>query len=224
MAACVYADDAYLIGPGHFPGVVVRSPESWVVTVLASAVGNYTVTLGGAGYVYPGVLGQTAGDIADGLLGVLGASLLVAVSPTGAASVVVQAVSSTALDLTVSGPAVDTIEATLISGGDTNADARAEWLERAKCGLPPCACVPCEGDFTLMHAALAAHWLYTLGNVSGTGSGANDFDAMRLGPASLTKGKTAWSANPADADLATTAAGKLFLWLRSKYVMNWRCG
>ncbi len=163
-------------------------------------------------------------DIADGLLALLGASVLVAVSPIGDASIVVQAVSSAALDLTVTGPAVDTIEATLISGGDTNADARAFWLEQVKCSLPPCCVVTCAADFTLMHAALAAHWLFTLGNVGATGGGANDFDSMRLGPASLTKGKTTWNANPADGDLATTAAGRLFLWLRAKYIMAWRCG
>lgn len=224
MPACVYADDAYLTGPGRFPGVVVRAPETWVVTVLAAQVGAYTVTLGGANYPYPAIIGQDTGDIADGLLGVLGASLLVAVSPTGAASVVVQAVSSVALDLTVTGPAVDTIEAELISGGDTNEDARLFWLEQAKCSLPPCSRVTCCDDYTLMHAALAAHWILTLGNVGGTGTGANDFDSMRLGPASLTRGKSAWSANPADGDLAKTAAGQLFLFLRSKYVFGFACG
>ncbi len=48
--ACVFADDAYLIGPGRFPGVVVRAPESWMVTVLAAEVGDYTVALGATEY------------------------------------------------------------------------------------------------------------------------------------------------------------------------------
>ncbi len=222
--ACVFADDAYLIGPGRFPGVVVRAPESWVVTVLAAEVGDYTVALGATEYTFPAILGASVSDIADGLLALLGASVLVAVSPTGEASIAVQGVSSAALDLTVTGPAVDTIEATLISGGDTNADARAFWLEQVKCSLPPCCVVTCAADYTLMHAALAAFWLYTLGNVGGTGEGANDYTSLRLGPATKTKGKTSWSANPSDEILAALPSGQLFLWLRAKYIMAWRCG
>jgi len=48
---------------------------------------------------------------------------------------------------------------------------------------------------------------------------------MRLGPASLTRGVSAWAAaSPADADLAKTGAGQLFLSLRARYVMPFFCG
>ncbi len=58
-----------------------------------------------------------------------------------------------------------------------------------------------------------------------TGAGANDFESMRLGPASLTRGVSAWAAaSPADADLAKTGAGQLFLSLRARYVMPFFCG
>jgi hypothetical protein len=76
-----------------------------------------------------------------------------------------------------------------------------------------------------MHAALAAHLLFTIGNLGATGAGANDFESMRLGPASLTRGVSAWAAaSPADADLAKTGAGQLFLSLRARYVMPFFCG
>jgi len=225
----VYADDDYLVAA--FPGVVVLTPETWLVTVLAAAVGEYSVSLGAAQYpvtaalvpVYPQVA-VTLPAIADGLVTALGASLLAAVSPTGDDALLVASVASTSLALTVAGPAVDTISATLVSGGDSNATARAFWLERAKCGLPPCcAFLCCTGDFTLMHAALAAHLLYVYGNVSPTGGSASAFESMRLGPASLTKGKSEWSGNPADAFLDTTAPGQLYLYLRSKYVLPIMC-
>jgi hypothetical protein len=74
-----------------------------------------------------------------------------------------------------------------------------------------------------MHAALAAHLLYVYGNVSPTGGSASAFQSMRLGPALLTKGKSEWSGNPADAFLDTTAPGQLYLYLRSKYVMSIFC-
>ena len=229
VAPCVYADDAYLIAA--FPGVVVTLPEKWLVTVLAAQVGEYAVNLGASAYpvdaavapVFPEVAVSTPA-IADGLVTALGASTLAAVAPAGANSLTVQALAPASLGLTVTGPAVDTIEATLVSGGDTNAAARAFWLERAKCGLPPCcAFVCCREDFTLMHAALAAHLLYVYGNVSPTGGSASAFQSMRLGPASLTKGKSEWSGNPADAFLDTTAPGSLYLYLRSKYVVPIMC-
>ena len=72
-------------------------------------------------------------------------------------------------------------------------------------------------------AALAAHLLYVYGNVSPTGGSASAFQSMRLGPASLTKGKSEWSGNPADAFLDTTAPGSLYLYLRSKYVLPIMC-
>lgn len=229
VAPCVYADDAYLIAA--FPGVVVLTPETWLVAVLAAAAGEYSVSLGAAQYpvtaalapVYPQVAVNVAA-IADGLVGALGASLIAAVSPTGDASLLVASVASTSLTLTVAGPAVDTISATLISGGDSNATARTFWLDRAKCGIPPCCTFGgCIADFTLMHAALAAHLLYVYGNVSPTGGSASAFQSMRLGPASLTKGKSEWSGNPADAFLDTTAPGSLYLYLRSKYVLPIMC-
>lgn len=229
VAPCVYADDAYLIAA--FPGVVVTAPETWLVTVLAAQAGQYAVLLGASGYPVVAAVDpvppEVAVDlpaIADGLVTALGASPLAAVAPTGANALTVASVASTSLALTVTGPAENTISATLISGGDTNAASRAFWLERAKCGLPPCcAFVCCRADFTLMHAALAAHLLYVYGNVSPTGGSASAFQSMRLGPASLTKGKSEWSGNPADTFLDSTAPGQLYLYLRSKYVLPIMC-
>jgi len=222
-APCVFADDAYLIAA--FPGVVVLTPETWLVTVLAAQVGTYKVLLGAAQYPSIADADSTVTTIADGLVTALGASLLAAVSPTGDDALLVsQVVLGMPLALTVEGPAVDTIEATLVSGGDNNVTQRAFWLERAKCGLPPC-CVftSCIADFTLMHAALAAHLLFVFGNLSGTGGSASNFQSMILGPATLNKGVSAWSGNPADAQLDTTGPGQLYLLLRSRYVLPIFC-
>ncbi len=202
---CTYADDAYLIAA--FPGVVVRTPEMWLVTVLAAQVGAYTVTLAGAPFAYAAVAEDDESDIADGLIGLLGGQMLATVSLVGASALSLGVLGPAALDVTATGPAVDTIEATLVSGGDSNATARAFWLERAKCGLPPCCVVTCAADYTLMHAALAAHLLFTMGNLGASGSAANDFESMRLGPAALTRGVSAWAAaSPADGDLAKTGS------------------
>jgi len=95
-------------------------------------------------------------------------------------------------------------------------------LERAKCGLPPCACVPCAEDFTLMHAALAAHMILSMGNTGGTGQFAGNFSHMSLGPASLTAGISAWK-SPADSVLATTEPGRMYLMLRARYVFPFAC-
>ena len=220
---CTHADDAYLIAA--FPQVVVRVPERWLVTVLAAAAGDYTVALAGAPFTYASPLGGTPVDIAAGLIGLLGGQMLAAVSLVGAAALMLDVLSPAPLAVTATGPAVDTITATLVNGGDSNAASRAFWLERAKCGLPPCCVVTCPADYTLMHAALAAHLLFTMGSLGATGSGGNDFDSMRLGPAALTRGASAWAANsPADGDLAKTGAGQLFLSLRARYVMPFFCG
>lgn len=223
MAACVFADDAYLIAA--FPGVVVLTPETWLVTVEAAQVGAYKVLLGAAQYPATADADSTVTTIADDLVTALGASLLAAVSPTGDDSLLVSQVDlATPLALTVEGPAADTIAATLVSGGDSNATSRAFWLERAKCGLPPCCYfTSCVGDYTLMHAALAAHLLFVFGNLTGTGGSASAFQSMTLGPASLNKGASAWSGNPADTMLDTTGPGQLYLLLRTRYVLPIFC-
>lgn len=223
---CTFADDAFLIAA--FPGVVKRTPEQWVVAVLAAAVGNYTVTISGAGFVAAALLGETTGDIRASLQASLGGQMFAAVAPVGTASLVLSALSATAgLALTVSGPAVNTIEATLVAGtGDSNATARTLWLEEAKCGLPPCCVVTCARDYTMMHAALAAHLIFEAAGIGSTGASANDFDSMTLGPATLKRGVSvsAWAqASPADADLATTGPGKMFLRIRSRYIFGVRC-
>ena len=225
--ACTFADDAFLIAA--FPGVVKRTPEQWVVAVLASAVGGYTVNISGAAFVAPALLGESTSDIRYSLQASLGGQMFAAVSPVGAASLVVSATSAvTGLALTVSGPAVDTIEATLVAGtGDSNAAQRALWLEEAKCGLPPCCVVTCARDYTMMHAALAAHLIFEAAAIGATGASANDFDSMTLGPASIKRGLSvsSWAAaSPADGDLATTGPGKMFLRIRSRYVFGVRCG
>jgi len=225
--SCTFADDAFLIAA--FPGVVKRTPEQWVVAVLSAAVGNYTVNISSAAFIAAALIGEDASDIRYGLLSTLGGQMFAAVSAVGAASLVLSALSATTgLALTVSGPGEGTIEATLVAGtGDSNAAQRALWLEEAKCGLPPCCAVTCARDFTMMHAALAAHLIFTMGNLGATGASANDFDSMTLGPASLKRGMSvsAWAAaSPADADLATTGPGQLYLRIRSRYVFGFRCG
>lgn len=220
---CTPPTDDYLITA--FPGVVLRTPEKWLVTVLASQVGAYDVEMGGASFPYDALPQNTVTHIRNGLQFQLGFQTLAAVTPTGVNSIQLSELGTAGLDITVSGPAVDTIEATLVSGGDGNAAFRQFWLDRSACGMPPCCLFTCPGDYQLMWAALAAHWIFTLSpqNLGGSGSGANDFDSMRLGPASLSRGKSAWSANPADSDLARTAPGQLYLQLRARYLIPAFC-
>jgi hypothetical protein len=219
--ACIPADDAFLIAA--FPGVVQRQRERWVVTVLDAAVGEYSVTINTAQFPVDSLLADTVTTIRNALAFQLSAQSVAAISSIGVASIQIDEIKPGGLNLTVEGPAVDTIEATLVSGGDTNSAMRALWLAQALCSLPPCCVITCAADYTMMHAALAAHWIYTMGNIGGTGSGANDFDSMKLGPASLTRGKTAWSGNPADGDFSKTIPGQLYLFLRSKYVFPFTC-
>lgn len=221
--SCTPPDDAYLIAA--FPGVVLRTPEKWLVTVLAAQQGAYDIEMGGASFPYDALLTDTVTLIRSGLLFQLGFQILAAVTPTGVNAIQLQEVGTAGLGITVSGPAPDTIQANLISGGDGNAAFRQFWLDRSVCGMPPCCLFTCEGDYQLMWAALAAHWIFTLSpqNLGGTGSGANDFDSMRLGPAALNRGKSAWSANPADDDLSKTAPGQLYLQLRARYLIPAFC-
>jgi hypothetical protein len=220
VTTCTYADDDYLLVA--FPAVQVLVAESWQVNVVAAAEGEYAVDFLGASYPYAAGAGESAADIALGLLGALSGQMQAAVGLSGGAGLLVVGASATPLDLEVSGPNEGDITATLLPGsGDANAAQRAFWLERAKCGLPPCCAVTCKDDYTLMHAALAAHYLLYYGNTGKTGSAAGDWNRMRLGPAELSKGVSAWAASsPADADLAKTGPGQLFLALRSKYVFG----
>lgn len=219
--ACIPADDAFLIAA--FPGVVQRQRERWMVTVEAAAVGEYSVTINTAQFPVDAVLADTVTTIRNALAFQLTSQAQAAISSIGVASIQVDEIKPGGLNLTVSGPAVDTIEATLVHGGDTNSAMRALWLAQALCSLPPCCTITCEADYTMMHAALAAHWIYTMGNLGGTGTDANDYESMRLGPASRSRGKTQWSINPADGDLAKTGPGQLYLFLRSKYVFPFVC-
>lgn len=230
---CTYANDAFLVA--RFPGVVLRTGEVWLVVVDPGNVasGAYTVTMQGLPYSYTATVPpDDGGDIRDGLLAPLGLQLQAAASPQGATGITLREVVQpgvvpTGLAVTVTGPAADTISATLVSGGDGNSTERAYWLEAVKCGLPPCCWVTCSADYTLMHAALAAHYLFTTmpQNIGSTGAGANMFESMRLGPASLNKGVVAWgqNGNSADADLAQTAPGRVFLAIRRRYVFPILC-
>jgi len=225
VATCVYADDAYLLLA--WPAVAVLAPERWQVNVVAALPGAYEVGLGGAGFPATADIASTTTTIRDALLGGLGAQSLAAVQVLGANGLLLLALQPGGLAVTATGPAGGSITAALIGGGDTNAASRAFWLERAKCGLPPCCnFMPgdCATDYTLMHAALAAHLLFTnaLGNVSSTGGAVNNFTSMRLGPAALAKGASKWS-SPTDDALAQTAPGALYLELRARYVMPFTC-
>lgn len=222
MAACVYADVAFVLSA--FPGAAVVGPEVWAVNVLAAQTGEYVVAVQGGEYPFVADGGSTVPDVADGLLVALSGQMLAAVSPNGANGLVVQSL-GLPLALTAEGPAEGTIEASLIGGGVSNTAAIEFWLEYTKCSLPPCCKVTCKADYTLMHAALAAHWLMYLAGLSGSGGGGSvgDWERMRLGPAELSRGKSAWSTNPADSVLAKTGPGQLFLTLRAKYVFPAMC-
>ena len=223
MAACVYADVAFVLQA--FPGAAVVGPEVWAVNVLAAQSGDYVVGIQGGEYPFAADNTSTVPDIAEGLLAALSGQMLAAVSPNGQNGLVLQALGALPLAVTAEGPAPDTIEANLISGGVANTASIEFWLEYTKCSLPPCCKVTCKADYTLMHAALAAHWLMYLAGLSGTGGGSavGDWDRMRLGPAELSRGKSAWSVNPADSVLAKTGPGQLFLALRAKYVFPVMC-
>lgn len=231
---CPLADDAYLIAA--WPGVVVRTGERWLVAVdpALAATGVYTVTMAGLPYQYATTVPpDDAQSIRAGLLSPLSLQVQAAASPQGLYGVLLQEVpppppaQSAGLAVSVSGPAPDSITATLISGGDGNATQRALWLDAVLCGLPPCCAVRCPGDWTRMHAALAAHWIYSTmpQNVGSTGGGANDFERMRLGPAELSRGVSVWGANDAaaDADLARTVPGQFFLAQRARYIFPFMC-
>lgn len=223
MAGCVYADVAFVLQA--FPGAAVVGPEVWAVNVLAAQAGEYVVGIQGGEYPFAADGASTVADVAEGLLLALSGQMLAAVSPNGVNGLVLQALGTLPLDVEATGPAADTIEADLISGGVANTASIEFWLEYTKCSLPPCCRVTCKADYTLMHAALAAHWLMYLAGLSGTGGGGavGDWDRMRLGPAELSRGKSAWSTNPADSVLAKTGPGQLFLSLRAKYVFPVMC-
>lgn len=232
--ACINATDADLILA--WPGVVLRTGERWLVVVDAdlAQTGAYTVEIQGLPFAYSATVPpDDATAIRGGLKTALSGQLFAAVMASGEAGLVLREIVPPApqvppgLDVDVTGPAADTIEATLVSGGDGNAAARAYWLDAVLCSLPACCAVTCPADYTRMHAALAAHWIYLTmpANVGSTGSGANDFQSMRLGPASLSRGASAWGAGGAatDADLAQTVPGRYFLSLRRKYVFPVMC-
>lgn len=235
MPICVPADDAFLVK--FWPGVVVRLPERWLVAVDGplAQTGAYGVTMQSLPYEYAATVPpDDAPAIRDGLLAALGGQMTATASPQGLSSIILAEVSQPGvvppgLGITVSGPAVNTISATLLpGGGDMNADLRADWLEATLCCLPSCSrFCSCPGDYTRMHAALTAALLYLTNpaNMGTTGAGANDFDRMRLGPAELEKAKGAWQSalSVSDADIATTVPGRYFLRLRAKYVFPILC-
>lgn len=219
--ACTFADDAYLIAA--FPFVVARTPERWIVVVAIAETGAYNVTLGGASFPFVAVNADDATTVRDGLQVSLGGQPLAAIASLGTNGIVISELQPSGLAVTATGPTLGDITATLQPGtGDSNATARAFWLERAKCGLPPCCVVTCDSDFTLMHAALAAHLILSTGNTGGTGQFAGNFSRMDLGPASLTAGPSAWK-SPADSVLATTEPGRMYLMLRARYVFPFAC-
>lgn len=228
---CTYADDTYLTTV--WPGVVTRAGERWLVVVAVAAAGTYTINVGGLPFTYDATADDTTATIRAGLLATLGAQVLAAVAPQGTTGVLLQEIppappaTPSGLAVTVTGPGADDITATLVSGGDTNATARTYWLEQVKCSLPPCCVVTCSADYTAMHAALAAHHLYTTApaNIGQTGAGANDAETMRLGPALRTRGKSvfATAGKALDDALARTVPGQYFLSLRAKYIFPIVC-
>lgn len=232
---CTPADDAFLTTA--WPGVVTRSGERWLVVVDSQNVqtGVYTVSMAGLPFQYAATVPpDSAATVQQQLLAQFGLQVFAASSPQGLTGILLQEVpppppsQPSGLSVTVTGPAADTISATLVSGGDANLATRLYWLDAVLCSLPPCCLfTSCPGDYTRMHAALAAHWIYSTKpqNVGSTGAGANDFERMRLGPAELSKGANAWGAggNTSDGDLARTVPGQYFLSLRRKYIFPIVC-
>jgi hypothetical protein len=222
----LYADDAFLVK--LFPKVVQRTPERWQVIVLAAASGLYTVKVAGLSYLgkpNAAVPPDTEQVIRNRLLAALSGSMSFAVGVVGTTSLVIDAAAAGPLAVTATGPAPDTISAELVAGGDANAEIRDIYLKAARCGMPPCSLFCCPEDFTLMHAALAAHMIMYFGpaSIGPTGQAAQDFRRMKLGPAELERVASAWATNPADGDLAATGPGQLYLDIRSRYVFPVMC-
>lgn len=221
---CTFADDDYLVAA--FPGVVKTTPERWAVLVDEAQPGPYSVTLQGVAYPYEAQQADDVTDVRNGLLSSMAALMSVALSPTGPATLLLGAATNDPLGINVAGPDAGTISATLISGGDGNAAGRAFWLAKVKCWLPSCCLITCADDYTLMHAALAAHYidLFAGGQNSGTAS-MGAYKSMRLGPASLEAVAKAWAAaNPADSDLDDGGPGSMYLSIRARYIFGVRCG
>lgn len=214
MADCVLADDAYLIQA--WPMVVITTPGSWLVTIVAAAAGSYVVTVGGVPYAYEADGTETLSEIRGELLTQLSMGLTFGVSPVGPASapalLIIEA-AATGLTVDVSGP----ITVSQIAGS-SNAATRAFWLARAECGLPDCCYFcGCKADYTLYHASLAAHMILVAQNTGPTGYSATDFESMRLGPAALTRGAAGYEA-PTENALAKTSPGQTVLMLRRRYL------
>lgn len=231
MAECVYADDAYLVA--MWPQVVISTPGTWLVTVVAVAAGDYTLTLGGVPYTYTADGTETIGEVRDALLSVVSTSLAVAVMQVGGAALLLQQVQQAALTVAAEGPSGPAPSELTIAqtGGSDNTAVRAFWLEAAKCGVPCCSffqrcrCGPtdCTADFTRWHASYAAHLIFIANNTSPTGYSANDFDRMSLGPAALERAKVQY-ATTSEANLGSTAAGRYVLDLRRRYLPPVWCG
>lgn len=218
MVDCVLADDDYLITA--WPMVVITTPGTWLVTVAVVAAGSYVVTVGGIPYAYDADGTETLSEIRNALLTQLSMGLTFGVSPVGPASapalLIVEAQAS-GLTVTVEGPNEGDLTVEQIAGS-SNSATRAFWLARAECGLPDCCYFcGCKADYTLYHASLAAHLILTAQNTGPTGYSAADFETMRLGPATLTRGATAFQA-PTEQALARTEPGKVVLMLRRRYL------
>ena len=224
---CEFADDEFLVA--LWPQVVVSTPGTWVVTVVAVAPGDYTVTLGGVPYVVPAVGTEAATAIRDALLAAVSLSLAVAVTPVGATGLLLQQVQQAALSVGAegpSGPAPSEVTVTQ-TGGSSNAAFRAFWLEAAKCGVPCCeffrrcsGCGPlvdCTTDFKRFHASYAAHLILIANNTSPTGHSATDFERLSLGPAALERAKVKY-ASTSEANLGSTAPGRYVLDLSKRYL------
>lgn len=221
--ACSFADDAYLIAA--FPAVVTTSPGSWTIRIVSAAAGVYSATVQGVVFAVTATNADTVETIRKALLNKLSLSLVVAVSPAGVDSIALGQIGAGAVTVAVSGPVNDPprILLTQTSGGD-NAAQRAFWLERARCKVPAChffGC--CEADFTLYHAAWAAHLILLALSAGAGGTSALDFESMRLGPAALTRGLITTASSGAS-DLARTPAGQIILQLRRQYLPGLVCG
>ena len=224
---CEFSDDDFLVA--MWPQVVISTPGTWLLMVVAVAAGDYTVTVGGVPYVVAADGTESIGELRDSLLAAVSLSLAVAVMQVGPSGLLLQQVQQASLAVSADGPSGPApSEVTLTqTGGSDNTATRAFWLEAAKCGVPCCdffrrcgGCGPvvdCITDYKRFHASYAAHLILIANNTSPTGYSANDFDRMSLGPASLERAKVKY-ATTSEANLGSTSPGRYVLDLSKRYL------
>jgi hypothetical protein len=223
---CTYADVAYLLMA--YPEARVLTPGTWRVRVVSAAVGTYSVSLGVAPLelevAVPGA-GLTVLEIRDALF-VAMANWGVPVEPFNSDSLLVseaEPIGSSLAALFDNNVDATKIEAALARPTD-NSESRAFWLEKTKCWVPACCNFSgCPADFTLYHAALAAHQIEVSAMAAQPGVLSGAVRKMSLGPAMIEfrGGSGSTEMSPTSSALSQTRAGLDILMLRRKYLSPW---